>query len=224
MGTATYFSPEQAQGLAGRRPLRRVLARRRALRDGDRRRAVHRRHPGRGRVQARARGRRCRRRSATPTSRPTLEQIILTALAKDPDAPLPVGRRPARRPACGSGAAGRSSAAPVTAIVAEVPAVAGRRRPRPRCSNPPWSRRSTRDRVDEPPGRRARAHHRVDGARARRARRRSSAVLRSCLRQRQGPGERAQRRRAGRHGGNTGARGRRLRGGGRERRRPGSRP
>ena len=42
MGTATYFSPEQAQGLAGRRPQRRVLARRRALRDGD---AASRRSP-----------------------------------------------------------------------------------------------------------------------------------------------------------------------------------
>ena len=42
MGTATYFSPEQAQGLAGRRPQRRVLARRRALRDGH---AASRRSP-----------------------------------------------------------------------------------------------------------------------------------------------------------------------------------
>ena len=36
MGTATYFSPEQAQGYPGRRPQRRVLARRRSVRDGHR--------------------------------------------------------------------------------------------------------------------------------------------------------------------------------------------
>ena len=42
-------------GLRARRPLRRVRARRRALRDAHRHRAVHRRQPGVGRVQARAR-------------------------------------------------------------------------------------------------------------------------------------------------------------------------
>ncbi len=56
MGTATYFSPEQAQGFAGRRPQRRVLAGRRALRDGGGPPAVRRRQPGFHRLQARARG------------------------------------------------------------------------------------------------------------------------------------------------------------------------
>ena len=44
MGTATYFSPEQAQGKAGRPPQRPLLARLRALRDADHPAAVHRRH------------------------------------------------------------------------------------------------------------------------------------------------------------------------------------
>ena len=54
MGTATYFSPEQAQGLAARSAQRPLLARRRALRDGHRQAAVLGREPGRDRVQARA--------------------------------------------------------------------------------------------------------------------------------------------------------------------------
>ena len=69
----------------GRRPQRRVLARRRALRDGHRRRAVHRRLAG-----VRSRTSTCAKTPVPPAQRnpdvpPDLEQIILTALAKDPD-------------------------------------------------------------------------------------------------------------------------------------------
>ena len=53
MGTATYFSPEQAEGIGRRRPERHLLARRGALRDGHRPAAVPRGHPGGGGLQAR---------------------------------------------------------------------------------------------------------------------------------------------------------------------------
>ncbi len=61
MGTASYFSPEQAQGHALDAAQRPLLARHRALRDAHREAAVHGREPGRDRVQAGARGSRCRR-------------------------------------------------------------------------------------------------------------------------------------------------------------------
>ncbi len=72
-------------GPAGRRPQRRVRARRRALRDGHRRRAVHRRLARLGRVQARARGSGARRRSATPRCRPSSSRSSCTAMAKLPE-------------------------------------------------------------------------------------------------------------------------------------------
>ena len=52
MGTATYFSPEQAQGAQPDPRQRPVLARHRDVRDGGRQAAVHRREPGEHRLQA----------------------------------------------------------------------------------------------------------------------------------------------------------------------------
>ena len=80
MGTATYFSPEQAQGAHPRPPQRPLLARHRDVRDGRRPAAVHGRQPGGHRLQAGARG------AAAP-----LREL-------DPD--VPVGLRGHRRPSC----------------------------------------------------------------------------------------------------------------------------
>ena len=55
MGTATYFSPEQAQGPQPDPPQRPLLAGHRDVRDGRRAPAVHRRQPRRHRLQAGAR-------------------------------------------------------------------------------------------------------------------------------------------------------------------------
>ena len=99
MGTATYFSPEQAQGLAGRRPQRPLLARHRALRDGRRPAAVHRRQPGGDRVQARAGARRPVRRSIAVGMPERPRGHHRQAAREEPRRPLPVGRRPAHRPA-----------------------------------------------------------------------------------------------------------------------------
>ena len=52
LGTASYLSPEQAQGGPGRRAHRHLLAGRRAVRDAHRPAAVHGRLPGGGRLQA----------------------------------------------------------------------------------------------------------------------------------------------------------------------------
>ena len=81
-----------------RRPLRRVLARRRALRDGHRR--ARRSSPT---TRCRSRTSTCASAGAavaraTPTCPGAMDRIVLTAMAKDPEPPLPVGRRPARRP------------------------------------------------------------------------------------------------------------------------------
>ena len=99
-------------GPRGRRPQRRVLARRRALRDGHRRRAVHRRLAGaRSRTSTCAKSR-SRRRSATPTSRPTLEQIIIDRARQGSRAPLPDAPTTCAPTSCASAAAGRSPPRP----------------------------------------------------------------------------------------------------------------
>ena len=162
MGTATYFSPEQAQGLAvdGRSDVYSLGVVLYEMVHG--RRAVHRRLAGRGRVQARARRRRSRRRSATPTFPPDLEQIILTALAKDPDHRYQTRRRPARRP---------------PALPAGPAARRPRRSPRssPKCR--PATVAATRRRAPRRDGRESADPGRSD-VRLRRARRAGSAIPR----------------------------------------------
>ena len=56
LGTTDYVSPEQALRARRQRPVRHLLARRRALRDADRRRPVPRREPGVRGDEARPRG------------------------------------------------------------------------------------------------------------------------------------------------------------------------
>ena len=68
-----------------RRALRPLLGRRRALRAADRDRAVQRRHDGRDRDEAPLRPPRSRRRARRPELPQALDQIVLRALAKDPD-------------------------------------------------------------------------------------------------------------------------------------------
>ena len=98
MGTATYFSPEQAQGFTVDGRSRRLLARRRALRDGHRCSALHRREPGRGRDEARARGAAHAVVDATgPAASARVDHPRRDG--QERRRALPVGRRSARRPA-----------------------------------------------------------------------------------------------------------------------------
>ena len=85
LGTTDYVSPEQALGHAGERPVRHLLARRRALRDAHRRRPVPRREPGRRGDEARARGPAGRQRSAARRSRPASASVLDRMTDKDLD-------------------------------------------------------------------------------------------------------------------------------------------
>ena len=108
-------------GARARRPLRRVRARRRAVRDAHRRRAVHRRQPGVGRVQARARAAGAAVDASSPASRARWIASCSTALAKDVGAALPVGRGAPRPTSSASSGAARWSAARSPRSHAEVP-------------------------------------------------------------------------------------------------------
>ena len=72
------------RGQGGRRPQRHLLARGRALRDGGRPPALHRRLPGRGGLQARA-GHARAAAQVNPAVPPALEAVIMKAMAKDPN-------------------------------------------------------------------------------------------------------------------------------------------
>ena len=113
-------------GLRARRPLRRVRARRRALRDAHRRRAVHRREPGVGRVQARARDAGA---AVVDRARPARRDGPHRA-HRDGEGrrrALPVGRRTCAPTCCASSAAAPLVGAPATASTTAV----ARPRPRP---------------------------------------------------------------------------------------------
>ena len=204
MGTATYFSPEQAQGLAGRRPQRRVRARRRALRDGH---AASRRSPADSPVAvaykhvreepvppSRAQPRRpARPRAASSSPRWPRSPSTATRRADDMRADLLRFRR--GRPV---------SAAPVTAIVADVPTAAvataavGRGRRRGHASRATTRRRSTtaaaRTRRAAPQPRNTALVQVAHAARAR-GRRRRDPVRGDQARRHPGHGHGAERRR-----------------------------
>ena len=109
-------------GPRGRRPLRRLLARCRALRDAHRRRAVHRGEPGVGRVQARARG---PGRAVDVGAEIPGRSIASCSPRWRRTSPRRTSRATTCAPtSCASSAVGRSSVAAMTAVAAEVPTTA----------------------------------------------------------------------------------------------------
>ena len=180
MGTATYFSPEQAQGGHARPPQRPLLARHRDVRDGRRPAAVHRRQPGRHRLQAGARGAAAAAPAHARRARRPYEAIVAKLLAKNPAArypsaddlragPAPLPRRPAPRgPRAGRSRAPASAAPrpwrppprPSTLRCRRPtasPPPSSPHRPAPRCSrrSPRGYAAATPADYDEPPPHRA---------------------------------------------------------------------
>ena len=133
-GHGHLLLPRAGRGHGGRRPQRHLLARRRALRDGDRPAAVPGRHPGGRGLQARPRrARRCPGSSTRGPARPRGGDH--EGHGQVARRPLPDGRRPAQPTCCASPRAGRCW--PPTR---RRPPSPWRRRPR---RPGPWSARAT---------------------------------------------------------------------------------